>query len=35
MALTDDGGMVLPVAPMGYNGSYGGGFGGNLGGDGW
>ena len=35
MALTDDGGMVLPVAPMGYNGGYGGGMNG-FGGDwGW
>lgn len=34
MALTDDGGMVLPVAPMGYSGGYGGGNNG-FGGDSW
>lgn len=33
MALSDEnGGMVMPVSPMG---SYGGGFGSNMGGDGW
>lgn len=31
MALTDDGGMVLPVTTMNGNGGFGGGFGG----DGW
>ena len=29
MALTDEGGMVMPVSPM--NGNYGGGFGGDWG----
>lgn len=34
MALTDEGGMVLPVAPMGYGGGYGNGNNG-FGGDSW
>ena len=35
MALTDENGMVMPVAPMYSGGGFGGGFGNGFGGDGW
>lgn len=35
MALTDENGMVMPVAPMYGGGGFGGGFGNGFGGDGW